>query len=154
MKYLIIGASSGLGRELANKFAEKKNIVIVCRDVRDLKSLKTELVLKHSVSVEYLALDFSSIEDIEKNLISNKDITNEIDGILFPVGLMFDEDNYQTDHSKIKQLIYANYISISYTIYKLKENLNNENSFITGFGSVSGLIGRNLNTNYAAAKGV
>ena len=153
MKYLIIGASSGLGRELANKFAEKKkNLILVSRDERDLKALKTDLELKHSVSVEYLALDFSSIEDIEKNLISNKDITNEIDGILFPVGLIFDEDNYQIDHSKIKQLIYTNYISISYTIYKLKENLNNENSFIIGFGSVSGLVGRNLNTNYAAAK--
>ena len=66
MKYLIIGASSGLGRELANKFAEKKNLVLVSRDERDLKALKTDLELKHSVSVEYLALDFSSIEDIEK----------------------------------------------------------------------------------------
>ena len=75
MKYLIIGASSGLGRELANKFAEKKkNLVLVSRDERDLKALKTDLELKHSVSVEYLALDFSSIEDnIEyyKKLTSN-----------------------------------------------------------------------------------
>ena len=32
------------------------------------------------------------------------------------------------------------------------ENLKEKNSSIVGFGSVSGLIGRNLNTNYAAAK--
>ena len=36
MKYLIIGASSGLGRELANKFAEKKKILYSSLEMRGI----------------------------------------------------------------------------------------------------------------------
>lgn len=153
MTYVIIGASSGLGREIANKFAEeKKNLILVSRDERDLKALKSDLKIKHNVSVEYIVLDFSSIEEINNNLLSKKELLNNLSGVLFPVGLMFDQDNYNIDHLNIKKLIYANFISISYTINKLSQYLKKNNSSITGFGSVSGLIGRDLNTNYAAAK--
>ena len=65
MKYLIIGASSGLGRELANIFAKKNNdLVIVSRDVRDLNAIKSDLEIKYNINVETIELDFSSIEDI------------------------------------------------------------------------------------------
>ena len=46
MIYLIIGASSGLGRALAAKFAkEKKNLIIVSRDDRDLTAMKSKFVI-------------------------------------------------------------------------------------------------------------
>ena len=62
MSFLIIGASSGLGRELAFKFAqEKNNLIIVSRDIRDLDALKSDLELKFNVKVQCIALDFSSI---------------------------------------------------------------------------------------------
>ena len=65
MTYLIIGASSGLGRALADKFAkEKKNLIIVSRDDRDLIAIKSDLEIKYNIKVEKIALDFSSFEDI------------------------------------------------------------------------------------------
>ena len=43
MSYLIIGASSGLGRELALRFAkEKNNLILISRDIRDLNAIKSE----------------------------------------------------------------------------------------------------------------
>mgnify|MGYP001232824838 CR=1 FL=1 len=44
MNYLIIGASSGLGRNLAYKFLQNyHNVTLVSRDERDLQALKTDI---------------------------------------------------------------------------------------------------------------
>ena len=152
MSYLIIGASSGLGRELSIKFAqENNNLIIVSRDLRDLNALKSDLELRFKVKVECLAIDFSSLNEINEKLLTNKEILKNIKGVLFPIGLMFENDNFETKEENVQKLIVANFLSISFTINKLSNYLEN-NSTIVGFGSVSGLLGRNLNSNYAAAK--
>ena len=75
MKYLIIGASSGLGRELANIFAQKKNdLIIVSRDKRDLDALKSDLEIKYNINVETIELDFSSLEEINEKLLNKNQI--------------------------------------------------------------------------------
>lgn len=153
MTYLIIGASSGLGRELAEEFAKKnKNLLLISRDERDLLAIKSDLTLKYNVRVDYISLDFSSLSQIDEKLLSSEDLINKVQGVLFPVGLMFDNDNFETDSKNILKLINANYLSITYTISKLLKYFKEKNSSIVGFGSVSGLLGRNLNSNYAASK--
>lgn len=153
MTYLIIGASSGLGRKLAEEFAKKnKNLLLISRDERDLLAIKSDLTLKYNVKVNYISLDFSSLSQINEKLFSNENLLNKIQGVLFPVGLMFDNDNFETDSENILKLINANYLSIAYTIPKLLKYFKEKNSSIVGFGSVSGLLGRNLNSNYAASK--
>ena len=153
MTYLIIGASSGLGRELAEEFAKNnKNLLLVSRDERDLLAIKSDLTLKYNISVDYISLDFSNLSQIDEKLLSREDLINKVQGILFPVGLMFDNDNFETDSENILKLINANYLSITYTISKLLKYFKEKNSSIVGFGSVSGLLGRNLNSNYAASK--
>ena len=43
MNYLIVGASSGLGRDLAYEFAKNsKNLTLVSRDKKDLEHLKSD----------------------------------------------------------------------------------------------------------------
>ena len=112
MKYLIIGASSGLGRELIYKFAkEKNNLVIVSRDSRDLMSLKSDLEIKFNISVDYVALDFSSLSEIDNKLFSKKELLKNLQGVLYPIGMMFDKDNQNLDVDKNK-LINSNYLSI------------------------------------------
>ena len=47
MSYIIIGASSGLGRDLAYTFAEKKNdLILVSRDEKDLTATKSDIEIK------------------------------------------------------------------------------------------------------------
>ena len=70
MTYLIIGASSGLGRELAEEFAKKnKNLLLISRDERDLLAIKSDLTLKYNISVDYISLDFSSLSQIDEKLL-------------------------------------------------------------------------------------
>ena len=73
--------------------------------------------------------------------------------MLFPVGLMFDQDDAKLDSKKIEKLIYTNFVSITYCIQKLSKYFEEKNNpSIIGFGSVSGLLGRGINTTYAGSK--
>ena len=152
MTYLLIGASSGLGRALADKLAkEKKNLIIVSRDDRDLTAMKSDLEIKYYIKVEKIALDFSSFEELNHKLLK-KNIFQNLNGILFPVGLMHEKDNFNLTEADLKRITFANYLSIVQTINYSRRHSNINNFSIVGFGSVSGLIGRNLNISYAAAK--
>jgi len=154
MTYLIIGASSGLGRELAVLFAKKNcNLIIVSRDERDLIAIKSDLEIKYKINVNFLALDFSSIDEIDKKLFSKKNLLEELQGVLFPIGTMFEEDNTMLNAMSMNKLLNSIYISIVYTIQRLRKCLSNNEKFtITGFGSVSSFLGRRINSVYAGAK--
>ena len=125
MSYLIIGASSGLGRELALRFAkEKNNLILISRDIRDLNAIKSDLEHRHSIKVKCIEIDFSSIEEINQKLFINEETLKNLKGILFPIGLMFEHDNFELNINHASKLIYANFLSISFTLNKLSGLLN------------------------------
>jgi len=151
MNYLIIGASSGLGRELSYTFAKNKNNLIVCsRDERDLEALKSDIENKHKVEVKTLALNLTSEESIQNNLLIDQELFKTIDGILFPIGLMFEDDKVGLELEKINSLYQANFSSVAFIISKYLSN--KDEGIIVGFGSVSGYLGRKFNPYYSAAK--
>tara|TARA_Y100000590_G_scaffold465173_1_gene636703 strand:+ start:781 stop:1521 length:741 start_codon:yes stop_codon:yes gene_type:complete len=154
MSYLILGASSGLGRELANVLAQKSNnLIIISRDEKDLKAIKFDLEAKYKVTVKYFAVDVSLQEEVKKFLQSNLNLLNEIQGILFPVGMMKSKDEISNEMDVSNSLIQANMGSIAYFLSKIYPIFAKKNKGeIVGFGSVSSLIGRDVNTVYAASK--
>ena len=154
MSYLVVGASSGLGREIAYTFAKEKNdLILVSRDQKDLSAIESDLKIRFKVKVKSLNLDFSSTNEIDSKMFSKDEIYKDLKGVLFPVGYMFDTDNVNLKSKDSQDILYANYLSISHTILQLKKYLSSNNSFsIVGFGSVSGILGRKLNSNYSAAK--
>ena len=152
MKYLIIGASSGLGRELAYEYAKNKHdLVLVSRDLRDLSAIKSDIEKKFEVKVEIIELDLNSESEIEKNLFIER-FFNEIDGILFPIGMMFDDDKIGLDQEKMKKLFKANFTSVAFIISKFLNSLSSKQGEIVGFGSIAGYLGRKLNPYYSASK--
>jgi|TARA_B100001093_G_scaffold471858_1_gene494469 short-subunit dehydrogenase len=154
MNYLIIGASSGLGRDLAYTFAKNKNnLILVSRDKKDLTAIKSDIELKYKVNVKILICDFSSIDDINSKLLIDDKIFENLKGILFPIGNMFENDNIELNAQNVQSIIFANYLSVTHVVSKLKKYLLlNDKSSIVGFGSVSGVLGRKFNSNYAASK--
>ena len=87
MSYFIIGASSGLGKDLAYEFASKgNNLIISSRDIRDLKNLKKDIELKHKVRVTTLQIDIELIEKVKKIIFAKKFFFKNINGILIPAG--------------------------------------------------------------------
>ncbi len=154
MKYVILGASSGLGREIAYSLAEKKNnLIIVSRDERDLKTIKKDLEIQFKIDVQYFELDLSSFEKIQKFFNSNTNITEEIDGILMPVGMILENDEIENKIENTNAIIQANLGSIIYFVSRFLPTFIKKNKgTIVGFGSVSSMLGRDKNVVYAAAK--
>ena len=154
MSYLILGASSGLGRELAYILAKNSNdLIIISRDERDLKAIKSDLEIKFKITVKYFAVDASSFDEIKKFLYSNLNLLSEIQGILFPVGMMETRDEILNDMSVSNSLIQANMGVVAYFLSKIFPIFMQKNKgVIVGFGSVTSTIGRDVNTVYAASK--
>ena len=64
---LITGASSGIGKELAYVYAEKKfNLILVARRKERLQEIKTDIKKKHNVSVDIIGLDLSKLDSPEQ----------------------------------------------------------------------------------------
>ena len=154
MSYLILGASSGLGRELAYILAKNSNdLIIISRDERDLRAIKSDLEIKFKITVKYFVVDASSFDEIKKFLHSNLNLLNGIQGILFPVGMMKTKDGILNDISESNSLIQANMGVVAYFLSKIFPIFMKKNKgVIVGFGSVSSSIGRDVNTVYAASK--
>jgi len=154
MKYIILGASSGLGREIAYLLAEKKNdLIIISRDERDLKAIKYDLEIQYKIDVIYFELDLSSFEKVQKFFDSNTDITKEIDGILIPAGMVLENDVVENKIEISNSIIQANFGSIIYFISKFLPTFIKKNKgTIVGFGSISSMFGREKNVVYAASK--
>jgi len=155
MSYLIVGASSGLGRELAYVFAGKGNsIIISSRDAKDLDAIKSDITNKFkNVSVQTLPADLNSPEDFINNLKIKGKGFSDIEGAIFPVGGMFDEDGIYLENDKVEKILKTNFSSITLIISELSKAFNdNGKGLVIGFGSVSGLLGRKFNSHYAASK--
>ena len=154
MSYLILGASSGLGRELAYILAKNSNdLIIISRDERDLRAIKSDLEIKFKITVKYFAVDASSFDEIKKFLYSNLKLLSEIQGILFPAGMMEAKDEILNDMSVSNSLIQANMGAAAYFLSKIFPIFVKKNEgVIVGFGSASSTIGRDVNTVYAASK--
>lgn len=154
MSYLIVGASSGLGRDLAYEFAKNsKNLALISRDKKDLEYLKSDIEIKYKIQVDIYDLDFSSQKNITNFISEKKNILENFEGILFPIGMMLDEDTVKNTEEKLNKLVSANFYCIANFISSILSNFEKKNKgSIVGFGSISGAIGRQVNTGYASAK--
>ena len=154
MSYLILGASSGLGKELAYILAKNSNdLIIISRDERDLRAIKSDLEIKFKITVKYFVVDASSFDEIKKFLHPNSLLLSEIQGILFPAGMTETKDGILNDMSASNSLIQANMGVVAYFLSKIFPIFMQKNKgVIVGFGSVSSAIGRDVNTVYAASK--
>ena len=154
MKYVILGGSSGLGRELSYLLAKKNNdLVIISRDGRDLKAIKEDLEIQFKITVQYFELDLSSFQKIQNFFDTNPNIINEIDGILMPIGMTMEKDEIINNPENANAIIQANLGSIIYFTAKFLPTFIKKNrGTIVGFGSISGMFGREKNVVYASAK--
>jgi short-subunit dehydrogenase len=109
---LITGASSGIGRELANIHASKGgNLVIVSRTKADLLKVKEKIESTYNVQVDYIAKDLTKITSAQEiyDEIKAKDIT--IDYLMNNAGYggqgLFYERSWEKDLGMIQVNVIA-----------------------------------------------
>ncbi|MBN8728764.1 MAG: SDR family NAD(P)-dependent oxidoreductase [Xanthomonadales bacterium] len=153
MKTMVVGASSGLGRELATELARRKHdLVLVASGRRDLEALAADLTLRHGVAVELVALDLATAADPGARLLAALDAESALDALLLPLGMSRGHDDFSLDAAAIGELLAINLHAPLAIIHALLPRLLAAQGVIVLFGSVAAVRGRGRNVVYAAAK--
>ncbi|MCE4565417.1 SDR family oxidoreductase [Maribellus sp. CM-23] len=147
---VITGASSGIGKALAEKFAEKGfNLVLAARRVDRLEALKEKL---SKVDVLSVKTDVTSPEDC-KNLIDQAvSKFGKIDVLINNAGISMRAIFEDVELDVLHRLMNVNYWGTVYcTKYALPHILKQKGS-IVGVISTGGYIGLPGRTGYSASK--
>lgn len=105
----ITGASSGLGRALAQQLAEAGNYVIA--SARSQSALAT-LALQHPGKIKAFPLDVSKQIDLEKVAIQLREITDYLDMVICAAGICEYEDNLHFDPSMYERVMDVNFLGV------------------------------------------
>ena len=153
MTFVIVGASAGLGRALAEKFAsEGHDLIVISSELKDLNAIKGDLQNRFDVKIfpiemmfQKHALDFKEFDETIR-------LAGKISGVLLPIGHSDPTDNPYVNESKIYNIFNVNLVNVCIFINHCLEILKDTKLTITGFGSISAIRGRSRNSTYAAAK--
>lgn len=153
MTALIVGASSGLGRSLANELARRQHdLLLIASDARDLEALMADLNLRHGVTVRALAMDLASAADPGARIATALDGMAPLSALLLPVGYSREDDDFSLAAPDIGQLLATNLHAPLAITHALLPRLLQTHGTIVLFGSVAAIRGRGRNVVYATAK--
>lgn len=146
----IIGASSGIGRALAESLGEDNKLILSARDQVSLESLNTSMNNKHSV----FSLDVSDIQQVDNTIDKIFETHKKIDMILFMAAVYREEDTKPYDVNFAKKIVDVNLtgaISITYNLVPRLLKIHNEAQIIL-CASVAGYIGLPKGQPYSCTK--
>ena len=150
MKVLITGASSGIGRDMAREFAERKyDLVLVARDEKRLNELKTELEVKYKINVKIVVMDLSE----EENCINLYEENKDIDILVNNAGFGVFGDFTKTDIDKEIQLINTNITAVHILTKLFLQDMEKKNKgHILNVASIAGFMPGPLMATYYSSK--
>lgn len=153
--YVIVGASSGVGRALAEKFAANGcDLILVSREARDTHAVASDLILRFGVSVKAVRLDLAVVQPDFAEILEAVDAAGaNFKGVLVPAGIVNDADTLAIETSAIDGLFRVNCLSICHLITEILGRAHKDCVLsLVGFGSIASVRGRGSNMIYSAAK--
>ena len=154
MNLIVVGASAGLGRALAEALAKEGNaLLLVASDEADLDAQISDLRIRFSARCEKVAAAVICDQLVVDQIVSAAKSLGQIDGLLFPLGFSRDDDDGSLSPADVDRIIQSNVSGIiALTQAFLPEMLVRGQGTLVYFGSVAAERGRNANIVYAAAK--
>lgn len=153
MTALVVGASSGLGRALANELACRgHDLLLVASDERDLDALAADLRLRHGIDARGLALDLGREAEPGARVVDALDGMSPLSALLLPIGHSRGDDDFSLDAARIGQLLAINLHAPLAIVHALLPRLLDARGAIVLFGSIAAVRGRGRNVVYASAK--
>lgn len=151
---VIIGASSGVGRALAQALAAKGvNLVISSREFRDLEALEKDLTLRHSVKILSLPVDMTGEINYPGYLKKCCEFLDNVDVVFIPAGLVAKHDEGLANTGEINSIAKVNYLSTilfigQFVAYFMEKGEGK----VVVFSSIAAAAPRKRNIVYASAK--
>ncbi|MGZ4954941.1 MAG: SDR family NAD(P)-dependent oxidoreductase [Methylobacter sp.] len=153
--YIIVGASSGVGRAIAEIFASKgHDLLLVSREKRDTNAVALDLMLRFDISVTSVMLDLAAPQPDFSEILEAVDLAGKaFKGMLVPAGAVIDTDSLEIETSAIDGLFRVNCLSICTLITEILKRTHKDSVIsIVGFGSIASIRGRGANMIYSTAK--
>jgi short-subunit dehydrogenase len=150
---LILGASSGVGRELGELLAKDGwNLVLCSRNVRDLNANVADFSLKYGIDAQTLEIDINE-KNQRDELILYITKRKDINDFFITIGEICENDNGLQHHEISDRLVNTNFLSIIYFISALLQSLhNNEKIQLFLLSSIAVSRPRKSNLIYATSK--
>ena len=147
-KIWITGASSGIGKAVAEKFAaEGWKVAVSARRKELLQELATN---ENIVSFPLDVTDQTQINTVFKNIISE---FGNLDLCLFSSGTYEPKDEKNIDSEKIKNVIKVNFLGVVDCVKSVEEYFKNRNSgHISIVSSIAGYRGLPNSSGYGPSK--
>jgi NAD(P)-dependent dehydrogenase (short-subunit alcohol dehydrogenase family) len=151
MKTLVVGASAGLGRAVAERLAADGHaLYLVASDARDIAALVSDLSIRFGVKVTGESLDLAKL-DIAALRQRVHDNLGPIENLFYIAGVST-LDSGPIDDDLAVRLIEVNFSAAVRIVNAFLPDLKEGSGNLVGAGSVSSSRGRRTNSVYAAAK--
>ena len=147
-KAIIVGASSGIGEEMAKQLSEKGyQLGLMARRIELLNTLNDELGSKHVV----MQIDLQNFDDAENKMKTMISELKDVEIIILNSGIGTQE--YQLDWKYQKQVIDVNVSGlVLMSTVAMDYFINRERGQIVGISSIAAHISSGLALTYCASK--
>lgn len=110
---LVTGASSGLGKEMAEQLAleHRANLVVSARRADKLEALKADLETRAGVKVLVVTADMTKLEDVDR-LIDRVTSGQPIYGAVLNAGITHFGDYHELEWDDFQRLLHTNVTSV------------------------------------------
>jgi short-subunit dehydrogenase len=105
----IIGASAGIGAEVATQLADAGHFVIV--SARDESALN-QLCFRHPTRIKSLPLDLTVPADFARIQQQLAELTDFLDGVIFCAGICEYETNLSFDYAQYSRVMQVNFLGL------------------------------------------
>lgn len=154
MKSVIIGASAGLGRALAEELAARGHqLFLLASDERDLEALAADLRLRHGTDAQFLGVDLADRPNCRGIRDAAVGALKGVDNLFLIAGLPDAEETMVMDPGRLEAAISVNFSAPLALAGAFLDDLKAADSAnIVGIGSVATARARKRNHVYGACK--
>ncbi|MHC4416133.1 MAG: SDR family oxidoreductase [Planctomycetota bacterium] len=152
---LVLGATKGIGRELARELARRGHALIVAgRDAAALETLVSDLRVRHGVEAVAKIFDARDVDRLDGFFFECvRDAIGPLDGVVVNHGYAGSNDRARTDWMEARAIVDTNYVSAVRLLNLAAAHFEEAGrGFICGVSSVAGDRGRGQNYIYGSAK--
>lgn len=150
-KYIVTGASSGIGRETCRYLAKLgATVILIARNEVQLKECMKEL---EGEGHKYYCFDLSDIESIESLFMRIVEENGKLDGLVYSAGVGWSRPLKNTTSGFIQQIFKINLFAFIelLRLFSLKK-YNVGSGSVVGVSAIIGKFGKEAVTAYCASK--
>ena len=153
-RYLLTGASSGIGEALARQLASRGyDLVLAARRIDSLQSLAEELSTKHACTVVALPLDVTDFAAAQAIIDQAASALGGLDGVIANAGIALSSRVGSGHFENDKQVIETNLTGAIASLDAATQLFRQQgHGHLVALASVAGKIGLPGNAGYSASK--